>query len=167
MLRNDRLRTALAANQQRLVARALAKPLEEIFGDAPIIFADPIISTQVDTMVRSALRDRRPLEDGELLITRDPHALKTRIKRYFEQRQEDTFYVFLAHSEGAGGILLPGAALAERALQLLDSDGDAIYGISKQLNEIFSLDRTENGPSPVYEIFTFSHDGYCHNAQRV
>ena len=145
----------LLRNRQRLAIERFVKEAANLLSQG-VQFADAVASASLGAEVRGALSARRPEANGRLLITTDGGQFVEVVRAYFEAHAGLSWYVLATHWTDAGAFIASSAELAKSAFDLLNLDGDTLYGCSFDRSRIFALDRTVEKQNSTFELFGFS-----------
>jgi len=153
MMRSPALKDALKRQRQRLAARTFLREAGHLLPKDPKFIVTQ--SLDLDSLLRTELAARRPAVNGTLVRTEDRETFVHAAHEYFEKRSRIVFNVLFCHWIDAGPLALHGSYLASKAYGLLCFDGDAIYGCTNDVSEVFSLDRTVLDGLETLELFWF------------
>lgn len=148
------LHESLHRNRQRLVLDQLEVLADWVFAEAAEILS-PEVSAELDAECRGWLAQRRPDERGHLFITPSASALRTAAAEYFARRPGIRYVVLMAHWAEAGALTFGGDVLTRRIGDLLELDGDTVYGCNEDFSEVFAVDRTFGDHGLTFELFWF------------
>lgn len=152
------LQEALQRERQRLALARLAVEAEWVIREAGEILP-PEASLELDAELRELLAKRRPIERGHLFITRRAGALRKAAGDFFADRPGVRYVLLLAHWVEAGAMVFPSELLGSRIGDLLELDGDTVYGCREDLSEVFAVDRTFEDDGLTFELFWFAVTG--------
>src|SRR5215213_9336598 len=108
MTHTKRLRDQILRNRQRLRVPTFNEDVRHTLG-RDIDVADAVLSNDLDISVRRLLANRRPSENGTLIVTESYQHFEREVRSYFAMRSDVTFYALLAHTLDVGALILRGS----------------------------------------------------------